>query len=232
MQQGGKFGPAKGNIVCQDTNKLCKTEPAFLLDILCQIETVSQQCPKRCNKCSEVENTEASKTSTTPTTTVDKCVDTNNDFTDDEGNSCEFYKYDDECGDYDDDDFQAEKMCCFCGGGYDPLDKSAEDKEYEKKVELDMKSIDGEKLLVGSAVQNPLNVLLGSKSIPNLVNGKVIAGDTTSARLTLLKKLPVLDRKQSLNHPAYPDLTDYIEGLSEYDWMDNQQNQNYEPIDY
>ena len=52
-----------------------------------------------------------------------KCVDTNNDFTDYEGNSCEFYKYDDDCGDYDDDDFQAEKMCCFCGGGYDPLGK-------------------------------------------------------------------------------------------------------------
>ena len=41
-------------VVCQDANILCKTEPAFLLDILCQIETVSQQCPKRCNKCSEV----------------------------------------------------------------------------------------------------------------------------------------------------------------------------------
>ena len=29
-------------------------EPAFLLDILCQIETVSQQCPKRCNSCPEI----------------------------------------------------------------------------------------------------------------------------------------------------------------------------------
>ena len=68
-----------------------------------------------------------------------------------------------------------------------------------------------------SAIRSPLSVLLGLKSMPKVVNGKVIAGDTTSARLTLLKKLPVLDRKPSLNHPAYPDLSDYIEGLSEYD---------------
>jgi len=40
-------------------------EPAFLLDILCQIETVSQQCPKRCSSCSEIETTEAPITSTT-----------------------------------------------------------------------------------------------------------------------------------------------------------------------
>ena len=28
-------------------------EPSFLLDILCQIETVKEQCPKRCNSCPE-----------------------------------------------------------------------------------------------------------------------------------------------------------------------------------
>jgi len=50
-----------------------------------------------------------------------KCVDTNNDFTDYEGNSCEWYEWEyDYCGDYDDDDFDADKMCCSCGGGYDP----------------------------------------------------------------------------------------------------------------
>ena len=75
-------------------------------------------------------------------------------------------------------------------------------------------------------------MLLGLKSIPKIVNGKVIAGDTTSARLTLLKKLPVLDRKPSLNHTYYPDLSDYMEDLSEYDRVDNLQNQNYGPIDY
>jgi len=52
-------------VICQDTNALCKMEPAFLLDILCQIETVSQQCPKRCSSCSEIETTEAPITSTT-----------------------------------------------------------------------------------------------------------------------------------------------------------------------
>ena len=83
-----------------------------------------------------------------------------------------------------------------------------------------------------SAVQNPLSVLLGLKSIPKIVNGKVIAGDTTSARLTLLKKLPPLDSKPSLNHPDYPELSDQDEDLFEYDWVDNVQNQNFEPTDY
>ena len=58
-----------------------------------------------------------------------KCVDTNNDFTDYEGNSCEFYEDDDYCGDYDDDDFEADKMCCACGGGYDPPGKYIKNKE-------------------------------------------------------------------------------------------------------
>ena len=64
-------------------------------------------------------------------------------------------------------------------------------------------------IFLNSAVHNPLSVLLGLKSIPKIVNGKVIAGDTTSARLTLLKKLPVWDRKPSLNHLDYPNLSDY-----------------------
>ena len=83
-----------------------------------------------------------------------------------------------------------------------------------------------------SAVKSPLNVLLGLKSIPKIVSGKVIAGDTTSARLTLLKKLPILDRKSSLNHPDYPDLSDNVKDLSEYDRVDKLQNQNDEPNDY
>jgi len=86
-------------------------------------------------------------------------------------------------------------------------DSSAEDNEYEEKVALDMKSTNGGKLLVGSAIQSPLHVLLGLKSIPKIVNGKVIAGDTSNAQLTLLKKLPVLGRKPSLNHPNY-EITD------------------------
>ena len=39
---------------CDDINDLCQMEPAFLLDILCQIETVREQCPKRCNSCPEL----------------------------------------------------------------------------------------------------------------------------------------------------------------------------------
>ena len=57
-----------------------------------------------------------------------------------------------------------------------------------------------------SAVQSPLSVLRGLKSMPKIVNGKVIAGESTSARLTLLKKLPSLDRKPTLNLPDYQDL--------------------------
>ena len=38
---------------CEDKNELCQMEPAFLLDILCQIDTVKEQCPKRCNSCPE-----------------------------------------------------------------------------------------------------------------------------------------------------------------------------------
>ena len=70
--------------------------------------------------------------------------------------------------------------------------------------------------------------------MPKIVDEKVIAGDTASARLTLLKKLPVLDGKPSLNHPDYSDLSYYEEYLaqSRLDRLDNLQNQNYESIDY
>jgi len=50
---------------CEDKNVLCQMEPSFLLDILCQIDTVKEQCPKRCNSCPEpVETTEAPTTTT------------------------------------------------------------------------------------------------------------------------------------------------------------------------
>jgi len=56
---------------CKDKNELCQMEPTFLLDILCQIDTVKEQCPKRCNSCPEpVETTEAP---TTTTTAMPKC---------------------------------------------------------------------------------------------------------------------------------------------------------------
>jgi len=58
------------SVGCQDTNVLCKMEPAFLLDILCQIESVSEQCPNRCNSCPEIEATTTSTTTTTTTTTT------------------------------------------------------------------------------------------------------------------------------------------------------------------
>jgi len=78
--------------------------------------------------------------------------------------------------------------------------------EYEEEEDFDMTSINGKKLLVGSAVRSPLSVLLGLKSMPKIVNGKVIAGEPRSARLTLLKKLPVLGKKPTLNQPDDQDL--------------------------
>ena len=68
-----------------------------------------------------------------------------------------------------------------------------------------------------SAVRSPLSVLLRLKSMPKIVNGKVIAGEPRSARLTLLKKLPVLGKKPTLNQPDDQDLYDYEGDYSEYD---------------
>ena len=36
---------------CEDKNILCEMLPAILLDILCKIDLVKQQCPKRCDNC-------------------------------------------------------------------------------------------------------------------------------------------------------------------------------------
>ena len=80
-----------------------------------------------------------------------------------------------------------------------------------------------------SAVGSPLSVLLGLKSMPKIVNGKVIAGEPRSARLTLLKKLPVLGKKPTLNQPDDQNLNDYDEDYSEYD---EPLNKNYDEVEY
>jgi len=51
----GTYGDAEGEPKsdCEDKNVLCQMEPSFLLDILCQIDTVKEQCPMRCNSCPE-----------------------------------------------------------------------------------------------------------------------------------------------------------------------------------
>ena len=47
----------------------------------------------------------------------DFCKDTANGATDAEDDDCDWYhKYQDNCGDYDDDDFKAKDVCCACGG--------------------------------------------------------------------------------------------------------------------
>ena len=78
-----------------------------------------------------------------------------------------------------------------------------------------------------SAVRSPLSVLLRLKSMPKIVNGKVIAGEPRSARLTLLKKLPVLGKKPTLNQPDDQYLYDYEGDYSEYD---EPLNKNYEYV--
>ena len=80
-----------------------------------------------------------------------------------------------------------------------------------------------------SAVGSPLSVLLGLKSMPKIVNGKVIAGEPRSARLTFLKKLPVLGKKPTLNQRDDQDLNDYDEDYSEYV---EQLNKNYDEVEY
>ena len=48
-----------------------------------------------------------------------ECSDTNNGATDSYGDGCEYYvDNDDECGNYDDNDFTANTMCCACRGKY------------------------------------------------------------------------------------------------------------------
>ena len=37
----------------QDTNVLCEKEHDFKWNVLCQIDMVKEQCPKRCNSCLE-----------------------------------------------------------------------------------------------------------------------------------------------------------------------------------
>ena len=46
------------------------------------------------------------------------CTDTDDGREDIDGDSCaSAYSSSDFCGQYDDDDFQSNLMCCFCGGG-------------------------------------------------------------------------------------------------------------------
>ena len=46
------------------------------------------------------------------------CTDTDGEMTDDLGDGCHYYdQHPEECGDSDDADFTASKLCCACGGG-------------------------------------------------------------------------------------------------------------------
>lgn len=46
---------------------------------------------------------------------TDQCIDTDNGATDSDGYSCEpYYRWPEDCGLYDDDDFSSLTMCCAC----------------------------------------------------------------------------------------------------------------------
>merc|ERR1712136_722180 len=77
--------------------------------------------------------------------------------------------------------------------------------EYEEKIDLNMERNNAQKIQVGSAVQSPLSVLLRMKSMPPIIGGKIIAADSANVQLTLLKKLPNLEKKPELpiDYPEY-----------------------------
>ena len=69
------------------------------------------------------------------------------------------------------------------------------------------------------------------KSMPKIVGGKIIAGDSTNVQVTVLKKLPDLKKKPELpkNQPSYgekipppPDYVDYPD-----DYMMNHHDDDY-----
>ena len=64
------------------------------------------------------------------------------------------------------------------------------------------------------------------KSMPEIVGGKIIAGDSTNVQVTLLKKLPDLEKKielpikypnQNEKMPNYPDYVPHY-SLFDYDY--------------
>ena len=69
-------------------------------------------------------------------------------------------------------------------------------------------------------------VLLGMKSVPKIVSGKIIAGDSTNVQVTIFKQLPDLEKMPELSNdypnydkiaPNYPDYIPYEEDHPEYD---------------
>merc|ERR1712126_363838 len=77
--------------------------------------------------------------------------------------------------------------------------------EYEEKIDLNMERNNAKKMQVGSAVQSPLSVLLRMKSMPPIIGGKIIAADSANVQLTVLKKLPNLEKKPEMpiDYPNY-----------------------------
>merc|ERR1712136_522257 len=77
--------------------------------------------------------------------------------------------------------------------------------EYEEKIDLNMERNNAQKMQVGRAVQSPLSVLLEMKSMPPIIGGKIIAGDSANVQLTVLKKLPNLEKKPEMpiDYPNY-----------------------------
>ena len=71
------------------------------------------------------------------------------------------------------------------------------------------------------------------KSIPTIVSGKIIAGDSTNVQVTILKKLPDLEKNPELPNdypnydkiaPNYPDYIPYDDYHPEYDMKPDYDN--------
>ena len=51
---------------------------------------------------------------------LDACTDIDAGHLDSVEGGCDTYRHNSWCGQRDDEDFQAQLMCCFCGGGSNP----------------------------------------------------------------------------------------------------------------
>ena len=60
-------------------------------------------------------------------------MSTNNGLADNAGDGCNWYERD-PCNDFDSDEFKANEMCCFCGGGNGTLITHIEEKPSEAHI--------------------------------------------------------------------------------------------------
>lgn len=78
----------------------------------------SQECPEGLKLIKDAATTAGEDAMTC---CEEKCQDTSGRASDEQGHHCDYYETDrtaKQCGDWDDDDFRANQVCCACGGGF------------------------------------------------------------------------------------------------------------------